>query len=100
LALATALAGYVNAGLLFYNLHKQQIFDPEKGWVSFLVKIGSASLVMVGLLWFASPSDLWWQTAATWSHVGALVGLIVLALSSYFLTLRLLGMPFKQMLGR
>ncbi len=100
LALATALAGYVNAGLLFYNLHKQQIFDPEKGWVSFLVKIGSASLVMVGLLWFASPSDLWWQTAATWSHVGALVGLIMLALSSYFLTLRLLGMPFKQMLGR
>ncbi len=100
LALATALSGYVNAGLLFYNLHKQQIFDPEKGWVSFLTRIGMACVVMIGAMWLALPSDMWWQTATVGSRVSVLVGLIVLALASYFLTLRLLGMPFKQMLGR
>jgi putative peptidoglycan lipid II flippase len=100
LALATALAGYVNAGLLFYNLHKQQIFDPEKGWSVFLTQIGLACLMMGGLIWLASPNDLWWQTTAVWLKVSWLTGLIVLAFTSYFVTLRLLGMPFKQMLGR
>jgi putative peptidoglycan lipid II flippase len=100
LALATALAGYVNAGLLFYNLHKQQIFDPEKGWSTFLVQIGLACVVMGGLIWLASPPDAWWQAPGTWRKVAALTGLIVLALGSYFGTLRLLGMPFRQMLGR
>jgi putative peptidoglycan lipid II flippase len=100
LALATALAGYVNSGLLFYNLHKQQIFDPEKGWSLFLTRIALGCMVMGGLVWGLSPTDTWWQTAAVWPKIAWLTGLIVLALSSYFATLRLLGMPFKQMLGR
>ena len=100
LALATALAGYVNAGLLFYHLHKQQIFDPEKGWLLFLLKITLACVVMGGLVWLATPSDTWWQEPATGRKVIRLVALIALALLSYFGTLRLLGMPFKQMLGR
>lgn len=100
LALATALAGYVNAGLLFYKLHQQQIFDPEKGWLGFLSKITLACIVMAGLIILASPADSWWQASSAWARINALLGLITLALISYFLTLRLLGMPFKQMLGR
>lgn len=100
LALATALAAYVNAGLLFYNLHKQQIFDPEKGWSGFLLKITLACVVMGALLWFVSPADIWWQAAAVWDKILWLTGLMVLALVSYFATLRLSGMPLKQMLGR
>lgn len=100
LALATALAGYVNAGLLFYNLHKQQIFDPEKGWRMFLARITLACGMMGGALWFAAPGDAWWQISPVWERVFWLTGLIVLALVSYFAALRLLGMPLKQMLGR
>lgn len=100
LALATALAGYVNAGLLFHHLHKQQIFDPEQGWRKFLMQIVLACAVMGSLLWLASPADDWWRTSLVWEKVLWLVGLIVLALGSYFATLRLTGMSFKQMLGR
>lgn len=100
LALATALAGYVNAGLLFYHLHKQQIFSPEQGWTHFLLQIGTACLVMGLAIWWVSPDDSWWQQAHTWSRIGWIMVLIALALGSYFLTLRLLGMPFKRMLGR
>ncbi len=100
LALATALAGYVNAGLLFYHLHQQQIFDPEKGWSVFLSKIGVACVAMGAAIWLVSPNDVWWQTATAWLKVAWLSGLIGLALVSYFVSLRLLGMPFKQMLGR
>ncbi|MBO0615069.1 MAG: murein biosynthesis integral rane protein MurJ [Pseudomonadota bacterium] len=100
LALATALAGYVNAGLLFYHLRKQHIFDPEAGWRGFLSKIGAACVAMGAAIWLVSPNDVWWQTATVWLKVSWLTGLIGLALASYFVTLRLLGMPFKQMLGR
>ncbi len=100
LALATALAGYVNAGLLFYHLRKQQIFQPTKGWYIFLLKIGVACGVMTALVWLASPADAWWQTASTLARIGWLTALMALALSSYFAALRLLGMPFKQMLER
>lgn len=100
LALATALAGYVNAGLLFYQLRKQQIYQPTQGWRTFLLKIGAACMAMTLSVWLVSPANTWWQTASTEARIGVLAGLMVLALSSYFATLRLLGMPFKQMLGR
>lgn len=100
LALATALAGYVNAGLLFYQLHKQKIFSPNQGWLKFLTQIITASLVMCTLMWVILPVDEWWQVAVVWKKILWLVGLIILALVSYFSTLFLTGMPVKQMLGR
>lgn len=100
LALATALAGYVNAGLLFYQLNKQNIFSPDQGWLKFLRQIATASLVMCLLVWLALPVDAWWQVSAVWQKMMWLLGLIILALVSYFAALRLSGMPIKQMLGR
>ena len=100
LALATALAAYLNAGMLFMTLRQQQIFDPDRGWSGYLLRIAAACLVMGGLLFAVMPADGWWQNAVVWQRVTWLVGLIVLALVSYFATLRLLGMPLKQMLGR
>jgi len=56
--------------------------------------------VMGGLLFAIMPDDAWWQDSRVWQRVSWLTGLIALALVSYFATLRLLGMPFRQMLGR
>lgn len=100
LALATALAGYINAGMLFFTLRKEGIFAPCSGWTSHLLKISLATLVMSVLIWLISPDDQWWLTASSWARVGWLSGLIMLALFSYFAGLRLMGMPLKQMLGR
>ena len=100
LALATALAGYVNAGLLFYKLHQQKIFSPEQGWTTYLLKVALACLIMITALWFTIPNDHYWQTTPIAHKALSLVGLILLALISYFGSLRLMGMPFKQMLGR
>jgi putative peptidoglycan lipid II flippase len=100
LALATALAGYVNAGLLFYKLHQQKIFSPEQGWTTYLLKVALACLVMITALWFTIPNDHYWQSTPIVHKALSLVGLILLALISYFGSLRLMGMPFKQMLGR
>lgn len=100
LALATALAGYVNAGLLFRALYKEGVFAAEGGWAKHLIRISLAAGVMCGLVWLVSPNALWWQTASSLARLSVLGGLIVLSILSYFISLRLTGVSFKQMLGR
>jgi putative peptidoglycan lipid II flippase len=50
LALATALAAYVNSGLLFRALRKQGIYWYASGWSKFVVQMVSANGVMVAVL--------------------------------------------------
>ena len=100
LALATALAAYVNAGLLFRILYKEGIFAAQGGWLKHLARITLASAVMGGVVWLVSPQAGWWQAATSGARLSVLAGLIVLSLFSYFISLRLTGVSFKQMLGR
>ncbi|TXH71208.1 MAG: murein biosynthesis integral membrane protein MurJ [Thiothrix sp.] len=100
LALATALAGYVNAGLLFRTLYKEGVFAAQGGWLKHLLRIASASVVMGLAVWMLLPEAQWWQSAETGLRLTALGGLIALSIVSYFLTLRLSGLSFRQMLGR
>jgi putative peptidoglycan lipid II flippase len=98
LALAVALAGYINAGLLFYNLHKQKIYESHSSWFVFLLRVGLATLVMAGALLVIMPTDSWWQTStALWKSIW-LFGLIILALGSFFVSLRVLGIDLKGLL--
>src|SRR5690606_30370702 len=50
LALAISLAACMNAGLLYWQLRKQRLFQPHPGWGRFLVKLGLAVLVMCAVL--------------------------------------------------
>ncbi len=100
LALATALAGYVNAGLLYWVLRKEGVFSASTGWGKHLLRILLASGVMLILVWWAKPGYDWWPQATSGARLSVLGGLIVLALVSYFATLRLTGLTARQMLGR
>ncbi|MEZ5477865.1 MAG: murein biosynthesis integral membrane protein MurJ [Thiolinea sp.] len=100
LALATALAAYINAGLLFRTLRREQIFDLRTGWGKHLLRILVATLIMVTVLVLLQPAEAWWQAATVSARSGVLAGLIVAALAVYFLVLRLLGVDLRRMLGR
>lgn len=100
LALATALAGYINASMLFFNLKREQVFIPQSGWSSLLLKIVAACVVMSGLLVWVSPSDTWWQAAIVWQKISWLAGLILLALFGYFASLLIMGVSLKKMIAR
>ncbi|WP_026154830.1 murein biosynthesis integral membrane protein MurJ [Thiolinea disciformis] len=100
LSLATALAGYVNAGMLFMTLRRQGMFSASQGWWAYVARIALASLVMVVLVWLIKPEWLWWRDAPTTERVAWLIALIIASLVSYFSTLSLSGMPLRQMLGR
>ncbi len=99
-ALATALAGYINAGLLFYKLRKGNIFNLEQGWLKYLGRILIATVVMVVLVWWLNPGSTWWLNASGLERTGWLGLLIIVALLGYFATLRASGITARQMLGR
>ncbi len=58
-ALATALAAVVNAGLLLVFLRKNKIYRPTKGWFLFLSQIIFATVVMAATLYYANSVSNW-----------------------------------------
>lgn len=51
LALSSALAGYVNAGLLFWWLRKSGVYQPQLGWARFAVSLFCATIAAGFAVW-------------------------------------------------
>ncbi len=102
LALATSLAGYINAGMLFYNLKKQKIYQPQvqlkKVWIKDLIRILLAMFAMAVVIYLLNPMDSWWQDAGLWQKIARLLILVSASIVSYFLVLFLLGVRKKSLL--
>jgi putative peptidoglycan lipid II flippase len=92
LALATALASYINAGLLFRTLRQEQVYRPDAGWLRLSLQILFALTVMVALLLWGAP-DAVELAALTALPRATQVGLwIALGVASYLVALRLAGL--------
>jgi putative peptidoglycan lipid II flippase len=98
LALATSLAAWVNAGLLFRLLRKQKVYQPAPGWLRLLLQLGCASIVLVGVLVLGMPSLPVWLEWSAWSRVGGLLEWVVAGAASYFIALQLCGLHIKTLL--
>ena len=61
LALATSLSAMLNAGWLYRGLRKQEVYAPEAGFASALLRISAASVVMAAVLWLILPGGVDWQ---------------------------------------
>ncbi|MDX1610373.1 MAG: murein biosynthesis integral membrane protein MurJ [Halofilum sp. (in: g-proteobacteria)] len=90
LALATALSGWLHAGLLYRGLRLHGVYRPAPGWARLALQVGLATAAMAALLLaFASPIAAWeglaWHdragTLALLIFGGALVYLAVLLLT-------------------
>jgi len=92
LALATALAAYINSGLLFRALHKQGIYRYARGWGKFLwqILVANGSMVFVLCLLLSVWPD--WS-AYTWQWRAIYLAMMCGAgITVYFLVLLLTGM--------
>ncbi|MAA75185.1 MAG: murein biosynthesis integral membrane protein MurJ [Salinisphaeraceae bacterium] len=60
LALATSLGAFVNAGLLYHYLRRDDVYRPGAGWLPVFLRVGLASLAMgAALYWFAGSVEGW-----------------------------------------
>ncbi|HRG49629.1 MAG TPA: murein biosynthesis integral membrane protein MurJ [Pseudomonadales bacterium] len=92
LALATALAAYINSGLLFRALRKQGIYRYARGWGRFVVQVLLANAAMVLLLCallrvWPDWSNYTWQYRSLYLVIMCSTGVAV-----YFVMLLLTGM--------
>ena len=92
LTLASAIAGYVNAGLLLVWLLRRGWYKPQAGWPLFLLKTCIANTMMaIYLCYFVGQVDEW--MAMPVSHRGLLLlSHISIAILIYIISLGALGM--------
>lgn len=100
LALAIGLGACLNAGLLYHHLRKANYYQPQAGWLLFLIKLLLALCVMgVALYWAMGDADAWLGFHLM-KRLIYLSGLIALGAMSYFMTLVLLGFRPRDYIRR
>ena len=92
LALATTVAAFVNAGLLWLGLRRAGLIEAMPGWGLFFVRIVIAAGAMTALLMWGSPALGWWLEVGAWQRVGRLALLVIGGAALYFAVLAASGL--------
>ncbi len=96
LALAISLAACLNAGLLYWQLRKHQLFDPQPGWGKFIAKLVVSVLVMCAVLigmMYVMPA---WDEGGMPIRLVRLGVLVVAGVVAYFGMLAILGFRLRD----
>jgi putative peptidoglycan lipid II flippase len=92
LALATSLAAYLNAYLLWRGLRRDAVYVPDGRWPRLTLQVAAATAVMVVLLWLIIPGLSSWFEAGRLERITWLVGGIAAGALGYAVVLLLTGM--------
>lgn len=96
LALAIGLAACLNAGLLFWQLRRHNLFIPQAGWTGFLLRLLIAVAVMTAVLVGLMQLLPSWSEGLMWQRLLRLGGLVALGVLAYFASLFLLGFRVRD----
>ena len=100
LALATSLAAYLNAILLFIILRRSAGIIFQAGWLKYFVQIFLASLIMTIVLYYLLPSFSNWLNWQSTQRIGMLLAYIFLGTVLYIGALILLGIRRQNFILR
>jgi len=92
LALATGLAAWLNAWLLWRGLHQLGVFQAQPGWGKLIWQVLAGLLVMSGILIWGIDVQSVWSSWDWTQRLGQLVFWIAVAGAGYFVMLLLCGM--------
>jgi len=98
LALATSLSAMLNAGLLYMGLRKTGVYQPDKGWRKFILKLLAPNVGLLLLLFLLTPTSSIWIDWSVWQRFGGLFGLVGGAMIVYFIILTLVGINVRTLL--
>jgi len=97
LALATAVSAYMNAGLLYFTLRKQDFYQPDKGWLFLFIQVSVACGIMASVILYLSPSLTTWIEMGTWDRVTQLALAIFAGFFCYLAALLISGFKIKSL---
>lgn len=100
LALSIGLGACLNAGLLFFNLRRAKLYQPQPGWWLFLLRLVVAVVVMAVAIWYVAGGDQAWLAYGLWEKVSRLLLLLAVGVSVYFGVLFVLGVRPQAFMRR
>jgi putative peptidoglycan lipid II flippase len=90
LALASSGSALVNAGMLYFYLHKRDIFRFGAHWKKLFIQFGISNAVMIVALWYALT---WYKgDVSQWIRVAEVIVLCVVGVVAYAVGLLLQGL--------
>ena len=96
LALAIGLAACLNAGLLYWQLRKRDMFQPQPGWALFAGKLLLALSTMAAVLLLAMQQLPAWADGNMLWRLLRLGGLVGVGMLAYFAVLAALGFRVRH----
>lgn len=100
LALATSLAAFINAGLLYRILRRDGIYSPQSGWFKLTLQVVVANVSMAFLLWWGTGDLQAWFDMDGWQRTWELLMWVAAGGGLYFAILFLLGVNFRMFLKK
>ncbi len=100
LALAIGLGACLNAALLLHLLKKQQIYQPQPGWITYFMKVLLAASLMAAMLFYTMGESQWWLDARFLDRIVRLSMLVGGGIALYFAALGLMGFRPRQFTRR
>ena len=95
LSIASSGSALVNAGLLYFYLHKRDIFRFGAHWKKLFIQFAVANIVMIAALWYGLT---WYDgNASQWLRIVEVVGLCVLGVVAYAVGLLVTGFRPRQL---
>lgn len=98
LALATALAGLTNAGMLLTALRRTRVYRPCVGWGRFLARVTVSAVAMNVLLLCLVPADETWQNWLASERISCLGALIAAGAATYGCSLFASGLRTRDLM--
>ena len=100
LALSIGLGACLNALFLYYYLRKDQLFQPQSGWLGFLLKLLIAVTIMAAVLYYAAGPEAQWLNYSVLPKLSHLILLVVVGAATYFAALFLMGIRVQSFIRR
>ncbi|MCA6061985.1 murein biosynthesis integral membrane protein MurJ [Thalassolituus marinus] len=99
LALATSLSAYYNVWMLYRGLRKQGVYEHQKGWMGFALKLLLANGALVALmLVLMGPAAQWLDWSAA-QRAGWMTLIVVASVAMYFAILVSAGLRVRHLRG-
>ena len=98
LALATSIAAFVNAGLLYIGLKRRDVYQSKTRWLPLLARVVIASALMCAVLYSLNTYFGQWYESEIRVRVSILCSLVAAGSIVYFAMLFALGLRKKDAL--
>ncbi len=95
LALASSGSALVNAGMLYFYLHKRNIYRFGAHWKKLAFQYAIANITMIVALWYGLS---WYQgDISQWLRIAEVAGLCVIGVVAYVIGLLITGFRPKNL---